>query len=96
LLAVAQVLSGLRFPDPELLRLFGGQQAMIESPVLQKFVAERIHEVILEFLKGRFEAVPRDVTRLLREILNEKKLKKLSRVAAKCPDLEAFREAMLS
>src|SRR5262249_24916836 len=32
LLAVAQVLSGLRFPDPELLRLLGGQQAMFESP----------------------------------------------------------------
>ncbi len=96
LLAVSQVLTGLRFPDPELLQLFGGQQTMIDSPVLQKFIAERLHGAILEALKVRFGSVPRDVTRLLREILNERKLIKLNGIAAKCPDLEAFLEALLS
>jgi hypothetical protein len=69
---------------------------MIESPLLQKMIAENLHEAIHEVLKARFGAVPRDVTRLLREILNEKKLKKLAGVAGKCPDLDAFREALLA
>jgi hypothetical protein len=69
---------------------------MFESPLLQKIIAERLHGAIQEALKVRFGAVPRDVTRLLREILNEKTLIKLSGVAAKCPDLEAFREALLA
>jgi hypothetical protein len=96
LLAVAQVLTGYRFPDPELLNLFGGRRTMIESPLLQKWFAEKIQETILEFLKARFGTVPRDVTRLLREIKSERKLQKLAGIAAKCPDLEAFREALLS
>ncbi len=69
---------------------------MIESPLLQELVAEKLHEAILEFLKGRFGAVPQDVTRLLRAVPTEKKLMKLTALAAKCPDLEAFREALLS
>lgn len=96
LLAVSQVMTGLRFPGPELLRLLGGEQAMIESPLLQKMRAEAIHEVILDALKDRFSTVPRDVTKHLREIINEKKLRQLNRVANKCPDLEAFREALLA
>ena len=69
---------------------------MIESPLLQKMIAENLHEAIQEALKARFGTVPRDVTRLLRAILNERKLKRLNGVAAKCPDLEAFREALLA
>jgi len=41
LLAVTQVLTGLRYNDPKLLHLLGGREAMIESPVLQEFVRER-------------------------------------------------------
>jgi hypothetical protein len=96
LLAVAQVMTGLRFPSPELLNVFGGERTMIESPVLQKLIAKTLHGAIHEALKARFGAVPRDVTRLLGEILNERKLTKLTGVAAKCADLTAFREALLS
>jgi hypothetical protein len=96
LLAVSQVLTGVRFPDPELLRLLGGEKPMIESPILQKMMAKTRHETILVVLKARFGAVARDVTRLLREILDERKLTKLAEVAATCPDLQAFREALLS
>jgi hypothetical protein len=96
LLAVAQVLTQLRFPHPELVNLLGGQQAMIESPLLQKMLAERIHDLILDALKDRFNTVPRDVTRHLRDILDEKKLRELNRFANKCPDMQAFREALLS
>jgi hypothetical protein len=96
LLAVAQVLTELRFPDPELLTLFGGQPGMIESPLLQKMIAESLHQAILDLLKDRFGTVPQDVTRHLRTIINEKKLRKLNLLAAKCPDLRAFQEAVLA
>ncbi len=96
LLAVAQVLTKLKFPDPELLSLLGGRKAMIESPLLQQMMAERSHEHILEVLKARFGTVPKDVTKFLRDVLKEKKLMKLNVLAATSPDLEAFREALLS
>lgn len=96
LLAVSQVLGELKFPLPLLAEVFGGEQSMFESPVLQQFVAKRLHEAILDLLKDRFDTVPRNVTKPLREILDEKKLRKLNVLAAKCPDLEAFRDALLS
>ncbi len=95
LLMISQVLTELRFSDPELLRLLGGVKTMIESPMLQKMMAETLHKAIEEFLKGRFGAVPRDVTRLLRDIIDERKLNKLSLIAGKCDDMNAFREALL-
>jgi hypothetical protein len=56
-LAGSQVMSELRFPDPELLRY---------------------------------------MSKKLREIIDEKKLRKLNEFAAKFSDLPAFREALLS
>jgi hypothetical protein len=44
---------------------------------------------------ARLDAVPRDVTRLLHEILDQRKLKQLAGVAAICRDLTAFREELL-
>jgi hypothetical protein len=85
----------LRFADPVLLGLFGGTQTMIESPLIQEMKAELLHEVILDVLKDRFRTVPRDVTRPLRKIIDEKKLRKLNLRATKCRDLDAFREALL-
>jgi hypothetical protein len=68
---------------------------MLESPLLQKMLAEQLHKAIKIILKARFGATPRNVTGPLREILNERKLIKLNGVAAKCRDLEAFRQALL-
>jgi hypothetical protein len=96
LLAVSQVLAELRFPHPELLSLLGGRVPMIESPMLKKMRAETLHKAILTFLKARFGTVPRDVTRRLQAILDEERLTSLSALAARCPDLAAFREALLS
>jgi hypothetical protein len=96
LLVVAQVMAGLRFPGLELLTIFGGKKAMIESPLIQKVIADKIQELILEALKERFGQIPRDVSRCLREIIDEKKLRKLNRIANQCTDLEAFREAITS
>ena len=68
---------------------------MIESPLIQQWKAESLHEAILAFLKGgRFGVVPRTVAKALRSIHTEKKLIALSELAAKCPDLDAFREAL--
>ncbi len=48
---------------------------MIESPMLQKLMAQRSHADIVEVLKTRFDSVPQDVTRLLQDILDDRKLK---------------------
>jgi hypothetical protein len=96
LLIVSQVMTGLRFPDPALLSLRGGQEPMIESPLLQKMRAETLHKGILAILKARFGSVPRNVAKHLRDILDEEKLTAVIVLAAQCPDLEAFREALLS
>ena len=69
---------------------------MIESPLLQRMLAGRSQEHILDVLKDRFGTVPSELTKQLREILNEKKLKKRLLLAPKCPDLQAFRDALLA
>ena len=69
---------------------------MFKSRLLQEFLAERVHDVIRDALKDRFGSIPRDVGKRLREIIDEKKLRQLSRVANKCSDMEAFRAALLS
>ena len=69
---------------------------MFESPMLVKMMAETIHKITLALLKARFGTVPRDVTRHLRAILDEEKLTNLTVLAGQCPDLAAFREALLS
>jgi len=95
-LTVSKVLTPLRFPNPDVLNLLGRQQAMIESPLLQKMRAETAHALILDVLKARFGTVPRDVTKHLREVIDEKKLRELNLLANQCPDLAAFRDALLS
>jgi hypothetical protein len=94
--AVAQVLARLKFPAPDLWSLLGGKAVMIESPLIKELQADACHDMILELLKARFGPVPRDVRKLLRAVLDEKKLKKLNVSAARCPDMEAFRKALLS
>src|SRR4051812_7416577 len=58
LLAVAQVLAGLRYNDPRLFEVLGGRDAMIESPVLQELKAEWTREAdrhsIVRILVARF------------------------------------------
>ncbi len=66
-----------------------------ESPLVQKVLAQRLHPLILDILKDRFGVVPRDVTRRVRAIIPEKRLRQLHILAATCPDVEAFRQALL-
>ena len=46
-MAVAQILAGLAFPDRRFLDVFGGPEAMIESPVLDE---------AMEYARKKFEA----------------------------------------
>jgi hypothetical protein len=92
---VSQVLAKLRFPDP-LLAIFEGGKTMIESPLIQQWKAEAVHEMILEILRDHFKTVPRTVSKQLREIGDEKRLRKLVVLAANCADLQAFRAALES
>jgi hypothetical protein len=96
LLAVSQVLTRLRFPQPEMLALLGGSEAMIESPLIQELLAKTRQEDIVDNLTVRFGKVPSDITTRLRAVLKEKELKALHRFAIQCPDLEAFRDRLLS
>jgi hypothetical protein len=71
-------------------------ESMFESPILQEFLAGASHRSIVAILKARFGTVPRDMTRRIRKILDEKKLTNLVIVSAKCPDMQAFRDALPS
>jgi hypothetical protein len=98
LLAVTQVLAGLRYNDPGLFQILGGHKAMIESPVLQELKAEwtseaareTIRSAIVEFLVARFGAGAEGLGAQMETINDEVRLKELVRYAAVCPDLEAF------
>jgi predicted transposase YdaD len=100
LLAVAQVLTRLRYNDLGLLAIFGGSQAMIESPLIDEIVnkakCEARRASILDFLAGRFGPVPPEVAAALQAIEDEARLRGLAGWAGQCPDLDAFRARLSS
>jgi hypothetical protein len=69
---------------------------MIESPLINVLLAKNRQEAILDVLAARFGAVPQDVRKQLRSVVDLKRLKGLTRFAAQCPDLEAFRQRLLA
>ena len=95
LLAVIQVLIGLRYDDERLFTIFGGEGSMIESPVLQRLLAkfERrgMTRGLTKILESRFGVLPDDVIASLAAIQDEATLDRLLDLATQCPDLEAFR-----
>ena len=90
LLAMAQIMTRLRYNDPSLLETLGGKQALIESPLIQEIEAASKHECIGLFLEGRFGAVPQELTAQLANVLDREKLRELSKFAATCKDIKAF------
>jgi hypothetical protein len=98
LLAVTQVLMGLVHKDAALRAIFGGKEAMIDSPVLNELIAEKNAEVrqqdVLEVLEARFGLVPLDVAQRVKAVTNADHLSQLIKQAARCPDLETFRQAL--
>jgi hypothetical protein len=110
LIAVTQILAGLAFPDKRFLDLFGGAQAMIESPVLdevkeilrKQYEAEGVakgavratRQAVLTALEARFGSLAADRVASLSGITDEAKLKELHRLAITCPDLDTFVSAL--
>jgi hypothetical protein len=102
LMAVTQILAGLAFPDKRFLDLFGGAQAMIESPVLdevkeilrKQYEAEAtlrtLRENVIANLETRFGRVSPERVAALGGVVDENRLRVLLRQAITCPDVEAF------
>ena len=96
LLAVTQVLAGLKYTDPALMDLLGGKKAMLDSPVLRNLIAEQMHKMIEQALLARFSEVPLEITNPLHRIDSQEKLISLSGLAATCSSLEEFRQGVLA
>jgi hypothetical protein len=100
LLAVTQVLAGLRYNDPRLFQILGGRKAMIESPVLQELKEEWTREAtratavrdVMTVLDERFGPKAAALESELKGIDGEARLGELLKVAATCRSLSAFRK----
>ncbi|QEH37535.1 hypothetical protein OJF2_61260 [Aquisphaera giovannonii] len=99
LLVVSQILASLRYTDERLFQLFGGREAMIESPLLLKLKDEWTHEAaheaacksIIEFLQARFGPEAAGLRSDLDAIEDPTRLSELTRAAATCTGLKHFR-----
>ena len=96
LLAVTQILAGMRYNDPRLFQILGGREAMIESPVLQEFLAKRQRKWVMLVLIERFGSRANAIAQALDSITDVEKLDKLTRIAVKCPDIETFEHEITS
>lgn len=94
LLAVTQILMRLRYDEPRYFAIFGGPQAMIESPLVQEISAksrcEGMHKALLRMLQTRFGTLPEGVAVGIQAVVDEPTLERLVDEALKSPDLEAF------
>jgi hypothetical protein len=76
---------------------------MLEVPFLDEIVMEKTRETaretaqqdIVTVLEARFGDVPRDVAEGIESIDDHAQLRYLVRLAASCPDLAAFRDAVV-
>jgi hypothetical protein len=96
LLAVCEVLGGLRYNAAMLSSIFGGRERMIESPIYKEWRAWGMQEALLSLLEDRIGSVPAEVKSTVEGISDLDRLKALIKVAARCPDLESFRQALAS
>ena len=98
LLAVTQVLAGLRYNEVGLFQLLGGRNAMIESPVLQELKAEWTREAklrtLVDVLVARFGPQAEEIATQLETIADDARLKELVELAALCSDLPSFRKEL--
>jgi predicted transposase YdaD len=98
MLAVAQTLAKLRFPQQEFLDLFGGSRAMIESPLIKEIVEQAQQQtrrtIIEEDIKDRFGPLPDSARASLEGVTDPDMLRVLRRFANTCSTLEAFLERL--
>lgn len=102
LLVVTQILAGLAFPGRKFLELFGGPEAMIESPVLDEVkeilrkryeaegAAKALRGAVVAALEARFGTAPAASIAVLDTYTDATQLKALVQAAATCPDLDTF------
>jgi hypothetical protein len=95
LLAVTTLLTSVVYDDEALLAIFGGSRTVIESPLLNRILAQKARESTqahaLRFLKKRFGEVPEEIAEKLRTVEDDSRLADLLEFSMNCPDLEAFR-----
>src|SRR5262245_55036706 len=97
-------MTNLRFDDPQLLALLGGDRIMSESSLIDRLVKERVEkntaetlqQAILQFLRGRFGSVPRDIAKAVKRVSDAERLNALVALAGKYSDLDAFRAELAS
>ncbi len=102
MLAVTQVLAGLRYNDPKLFQILGGRKAMIESPVLrelkEEWTREATHEAevraLMTVLVGRFGTKAEVLETELKTIDDDARLTELIKHAATCRSLGSFRKQL--
>ncbi len=98
MLAVTQILAGLRYNDPKLFKILGGRKAMIESPVLRELKEEWTRETAIEdlttVLVARFGAKAGTLEAALKAIDDASRLKELIKLAATARTLSSFRKQL--
>jgi hypothetical protein len=107
LLAVTQILGSLRYNKELMKSLFGGNQPMIESPLLQEIVeeaeakginkgmAKAKQQDIISILGSTFMALPDDIISAVNQTSDVTILSNLIVAAARCKDLADFRKQLL-
>ncbi len=102
LLAVTQVLAGLRYNEGALFQLLGGRKAMIESPILQELKTEWTREAVREarrsalvdILVARFGPQAEEFEIQLETIADDARWKELVKLSALCSDLQSFQKEL--
>jgi len=104
LLVVTQILMRLRYNDPQFFAIFGGQQAMIESPLLdelREFIEHRtrvdsMQKATVRALTARFGPHVTDLDAAIRQVTDESVLDALLDHAVTCATLDDFRAKLPS
>ena len=98
MLAVTQLLAGLRYNDPKLFQILGGRKVMIESPLIQELFQEqftdRTRETLINVLVARFGSKAKSLETELKAISEESRLQELVKHAATARTLSSFRKQL--
>ncbi len=97
LLTITSILAGLRYTEAEeWIATLGGKSMLAESPLYQKWMAERDRETkqaaIISFLRARFGEVPETVVVQVNGITDLEKLEETIQHAGGCKSIADFRK----
>ena len=94
----------IRYNDPQFFAIFGGAQAMIESPLLQEIVErtrqeatmESLHKAIVRILRTRFGGIPEEVMTAVNKVADPQTVDQLFKFAVISLDHNSFQQRMSS